>query len=152
MQQTTVYLPENLKRRLERAARQGRQTEASIVREALEEAQSAVEPRKNEILAEQDEARARLALMETERDLCATGIDRRYLMVYDNLARGGRRDSVAPMTENGACGSCFSLIPLQVQNDIRTSAPLVRCEACGVIVTAPMESPGDVSPEAAIGG
>ncbi len=123
-----------------------------LQREALEEAQSAVEPRKNEILAEQDEARARLALMETERDLCATGIDRRYLMVYNNLARGGRRDSVAPMTENGACGSCFSLIPLQVQNDIRTSAPLVRCEACGVIVTAPMESPGDVSPEAAIGG
>ena len=38
VQQTTVYLPENLKRRLERAARQGRQTEASIVREALEEA------------------------------------------------------------------------------------------------------------------
>ena len=38
MQQTTVYLPEDLKRRLEQAARQDRRTEASIVREALEEA------------------------------------------------------------------------------------------------------------------
>ena len=38
--QTTIYLPEDLKRRLERAARQGRRTEASIVREALEEALS----------------------------------------------------------------------------------------------------------------
>ena len=38
MRQTTVYLPEDLKRRLEQAARQGRRTEASIMREALEEA------------------------------------------------------------------------------------------------------------------
>ncbi len=123
-----------------------------IQREGLEEAQSAVGPRKSEILAEQDEARARLASLETERELCATGLDERYLMVYENLARGGRRDAVAPMTEDGACGSCFSLIPLQLQNEIRTSAPLVRCEACGVILTAPMDSPGEVPPETAIGG
>ena len=38
MQQTTVYLPDDLKRWLERAARQDRRTEASIIREALEEA------------------------------------------------------------------------------------------------------------------
>ena len=37
MIQTTIYLPEDLKRRLEQAARQDRRTEASIVREALEE-------------------------------------------------------------------------------------------------------------------
>lgn len=36
MIQTTIYLPEDLKRQLERAARQDRRTEASIVREALE--------------------------------------------------------------------------------------------------------------------
>lgn len=123
-----------------------------IQREGLEEAQSAVGPRKSEILAEQEGARAQLASLETERELCATGLDQRYLMVYENLARGGRRNAVAPMTEDGACGSCFSLIPLQVQNEIRTSAPLVRCEACGVIVTAPMEAPEDASPETAIGG
>ena len=123
-----------------------------VQREGLEEAQAAVGPRKSEVLAEQDEARAQLTSLETERELCATGLDQRYLMVYDNLARGGRRNAVAPMTEDGACGSCFSLIPLQVQNEIRTSAPLVRCEACGVIVTAPMDSSGEVTPEAAIGG
>ena len=38
MHQTTIYLPEDLKRRLRRAARQDRRTEASIVREALDEA------------------------------------------------------------------------------------------------------------------
>lgn len=38
MRQTTVYLPDDLKRRLEQAARRDRRTEASIVRDALEEA------------------------------------------------------------------------------------------------------------------
>ncbi len=38
MRQTTVYLPDDLKRRLEQAAQQDRRTEASIVRDALEEA------------------------------------------------------------------------------------------------------------------
>ena len=36
--QTTIYLPDDLKRQLEQAARQDRRTEASIVREALAEA------------------------------------------------------------------------------------------------------------------
>lgn len=38
MRQTTVYLPDHLKRRLTETAQQERRTEASIVREALEEA------------------------------------------------------------------------------------------------------------------
>ena len=38
VRQTTIYLPDDLKRRLEQAARQDRRTEASIVIGALEEA------------------------------------------------------------------------------------------------------------------
>ena len=38
VRQTTIYLPDDLKQRLEQAARQDRRTEASIVRDALEEA------------------------------------------------------------------------------------------------------------------
>ena len=38
VRQTTVYLPDGLKRRLEQAARQDGRSEASIVRDALEEA------------------------------------------------------------------------------------------------------------------
>ena len=38
VRQTTIYLSDDLKRRLEQAAQQDRRTEASIVRDALEEA------------------------------------------------------------------------------------------------------------------
>ena len=109
----------------------------SYQREAMEEARAEVTPRRNELLSEQEMARSDVESLELRRVDFASGVDPRYLRVYDNLIQGGRRVAVAPMTEDGACGSCFSLIPLQIQNEIRESAPLVRCEACGVIVTAP---------------
>ena len=40
MKQTTIYLPDELKQQLERAAREDGRSEASIVREALAEALS----------------------------------------------------------------------------------------------------------------
>lgn len=104
---------------------------------AMERERTAVDPRRDELLAERELARSEADSLERSREGIAAAVDPRYLRVYDHLARGGRRTAVAPMTEDGACGSCFSVIPLQLQNDIRTRAPLVRCEACGLIVTSP---------------
>ncbi len=117
---------------------------------ALEEGKSAAEPRRRELVAERDAAHEELAALEDRREGFAAGIDSRYMRVYDNLIRSGRKAAVAPMAEDGACGACFSVIPLQLQNEIRTSAPLVICEACGVIVTAPEETDqGDPEPSPA---
>lgn len=106
-------------------------------RAALEEAREAVAPRKEELIAQRESVQSEVTSLETQRDGFAGEIDPSYLTVYEKLARGGRKVAVAPMTDDGACGYCFSLIPLQLQNEIRSTAPLVRCEACGVIVTAP---------------
>ena len=110
-------------------------------RTALHEAEAEVEPRKDELIADRESAHAKLSDLELKRDGFATGIDERYRRVYNNLIQGGRRTAVAPMTNDGACGACFSVIPLQIQNEIRATAPLVLCEACGVIVTAPEPEP-----------
>ena len=48
---------------------------------------------------------------------------------------GSRDVAVSEITQDGACGNCFCVIPLQVQNEIRSSLNLIRCEACGVILT-----------------
>ena len=105
---------------------------------SMEAERAAVEPRKKELMDERSAAEAELATLELERDAYAAGIDDRYRRVYDNLIRGGRRVAVAPMTEDGACGSCYSVIPLQVQHEVRSVSRLVLCESCGVIVTAPV--------------
>lgn len=106
-------------------------------RAALDEAREAVAPRREELVAERDAVQSEVASLESRREVFAQEIEQRYLVVYENLMRSGRTVAVAPMTDDGACGSCFSLIPLQLQNEIRSTAPVVRCEACGVIVTAP---------------
>lgn len=110
-------------------------------RSELEAARSAVGPRREELLAERETAVAAATSLQAEREEFASAIEPRYLQAYDHLAQGGRRVAVAPMTDDGACSSCFSVIPLQLQNEIRTRAPLIRCEGCGVIVTAPVASP-----------
>ncbi|NNL31174.1 MAG: hypothetical protein HKO77_09135 [Gemmatimonadetes bacterium] len=107
-------------------------------RRSMEAEKAAVEPRKRELFAARESAEAELSELQEERERFATGIDSRYRRVYDNLIKGGRRVAVAPMTEDGACGACFSVIPLQVQHEIRAVARLVLCESCGVIVTAPV--------------
>lgn len=104
---------------------------------ASEEARAAVEPRKRELVAEQAAVQSELDDLTRRREEVASALDSRFRQVYESLARGGRRQALAPMTEDGACGACFSVIPLQLQNEIRTTAPLVLCEACGIIVTAP---------------
>ncbi len=118
-------------------------------RAGMEEARAAVAPKREEILAEQESIRSEAASLELRRGLLADGIERRYLAVYEGLARGGRKVAVSPMTEDGACGACFSLIPLQLQNEIRSTLRLVICEACGVIVTAPQDTIPDALPESA---
>ena len=112
----------------------------------MEEARSAVGPRRDELLAEREVALAEVSSLEAGRGEFAAAIDTRYLRAYDHLAQGGRRVAVAPMTEDGACGACFSVIPLQLQNEVRTRAPLIRCEGCGVIVTSPVAPAESGSP------
>jgi len=43
---------------------------------------------------------------------------------------------VADLTEDGACGHCFGMVPLQLRNEVRHGRGLIRCEGCGVILTA----------------
>jgi predicted nucleic acid-binding Zn-ribbon protein len=42
--------------------------------------------------------------------------------------------AVTSLTGDGACGHCFGMIPLQVQNEIRTAKALIPCEFCGVLL------------------
>ena len=72
------------------------------------------------------------------------------IRMYDGIRRGGRRQAVAALTGDGACGHCFSVLPLQLQNEIRHGRDLIRCEACGVILAqpSPEEEETEVAAEA----
>ncbi len=112
--------------------------------EALEEARNDVAPRRKELEGEREEALAETGRLKEERDAFAGTLPVDELRLYDAIRVGGRR-ALAPLTEDGACGNCFTMIPPQIQNEIRHGSELIRCEGCGVILVAPL--PEDLEPD-----
>lgn len=112
----------------------------------LAEAQSVVEPRMKELLAEREEARADLASVENERKAFVESMDEREVRLYKSIRGDGTRRAVAELTADGACGHCFGVVPLQLQSEVLHGTSMIRCEVCGVILAAPTPGP-EASPE-----
>ena len=103
---------------------------------AYAEATEIVEPKRQELMDQRSEAEEALASLYKERQQFVEKMNSDELKVYDAIRAGGRKVAVAGLTEDGACGHCFSVIPLQLQNQIRHGTELIRCEGCGVILAA----------------
>ncbi len=103
----------------------------------LAAARAEVEPRRQELLGGREAVGAEIAELRRRRDEFAGTVNPRQLQLYQSIAGRTGRQAVAELTADGACGCCFSVMPLQIQNEVRHGADLVRCEACGVILTAP---------------
>jgi len=114
---------------------------------ALQDAQALVEPAMEELLAVRGEVEEKLAKLKKERDAFAEDIDSDQRHLYERIMAGsGRRIAVAALTQDGACGNCYSVIPLQLQSEVLHSEVMIRCEGCGVILTPPSEE-GDIEAE-----
>jgi predicted nucleic acid-binding Zn-ribbon protein len=131
-EQEALTLIDQLRKAEERAS----ELEASY-REALR----VVEPKRNQLLAERAEAERELEELEAERMRFAGTIDRAELKIYDAIRAGGRSVAVADLTEDGACGHCYGMVPLQLRNEVRHGSRLIRCEGCGVILMPPSTEP-----------
>jgi predicted nucleic acid-binding Zn-ribbon protein len=103
---------------------------------ALEEARAAVEPRKQQLRSEQEAALEEQAVLEERRKAVAATVPAKDLRNYERIRGGGRTVAVANLTPDGACGNCFGMIPIQLQNEIRKGAVSITCEACGVLLSA----------------
>jgi predicted nucleic acid-binding Zn-ribbon protein len=117
------------------------ETRLSELDASLKEARASVEPRMKELVDQREETRLEIEALGVERRTFVSEMDPKELRMYDGIRAGGRRLAVAELTEDGACGHCYGVIPLQLQNEIRHGAALVRCEACGVILTAQDPAP-----------
>ncbi len=103
------------------------------------EAREDVLPKQEEYLNEREALREQLAELSARRDVILETLGTRERQVYESFHNSGREVVVAPLTEDGVCGNCFGLIPLQKQNEIRQAEALHRCEGCGVILTSEPE-------------
>jgi predicted nucleic acid-binding Zn-ribbon protein len=113
------------------------ETKLSEQEKALEQARAELLPRQQELLSAKAEAEKELAQLKEQRLTRAGDLQPKQLRIYEGIRGTGRRQAVSELTVDGACGNCFSVIPLQLQNEVRRGGAMVRCEACGVILTIP---------------
>ena len=123
------------------------------------EARAEVLPQQGSLRAQREGFEARRAAFRARREAVLEAVGYRERRVYEAFFHSGQYVIVAALLDDGACGHCFGIIPLQLQNDIRRSGGLIRCEGCGVILTtepepeldeevqSPVEIPDPVEPE-----
>ncbi len=115
-----------------------RRTELKLdeLEQKLEDLRDETTPKREDLVAERNEAADQLDILKDKRENKLIRLDDQAARLYERI-RGGKTDvALAKLTKDGACGHCFSMIPLQEQNEIRRREALHRCEACGVILFA----------------
>jgi len=107
------------------------------------ESREQVGPQQEVLLKEREGLSSLRKDLDRRREEKLAHVTPRERKVYDAFHQSRRAIIVASLLEDGACGHCYGVIPLQIQNEVRRGSDLIRCEACGVILTALPESAMD---------
>lgn len=102
----------------------------------LNDLRAELEPKRDTLLQERNEAADQLDVLKDKRENKLVRLSDDAARLYERIRGGKTNVALAMLTKDGACGHCFSMIPLQEQNEIRRREALHRCEACGVILFA----------------
>lgn len=89
--------------------------------------------RRTEIANVQDECRARLKEAQAKRVETAKGINSNLLKQYGRILTG-RAPYAMYELHDGACGHCFTAVPMHLRQQVQRGDTVATCEACGVIV------------------
>jgi hypothetical protein len=89
---------------------------------------------------EREEVARRRAVLEGERDAVlrlreasAAQLNKPLRARYDRLRRTRSNDVVVPLI-GGACGGCYTSVPMNRRSQIRAGSVVDACEACGAIL------------------
>jgi uncharacterized protein len=93
-----------------------------------------LQPQIDELEGQRKEAADELKILQDKRTNHTLHLDKNAVRMYERVRTGKRKKALAPLTADGACGSCFNVLPPQEQSEIRQGTSLRRCEACGVIL------------------
>jgi uncharacterized protein len=110
---------------------------ADDVQRQVDRLQEEISARREELVAAKVAAEGELALLRDRRENQAMRLDPPSRRLYERVRGGRSRTAVAPLTEEGACGNCFNVLPVQEQAVVRQGETLHRCEGCGVILYTP---------------
>lgn len=93
-----------------------------------------VEPRRQELLEAKQGAGTEVGVLRDRRSNHALHLEPAASRLYERVRAGRTTTVLAALLDDGACGHCFSVVPIQQQTEIRQARSLYRCEVCGVIL------------------
>jgi predicted nucleic acid-binding Zn-ribbon protein len=93
-------------------------------------------PARADLEQRQAHLRAELERAADEREACAAQLDRQLRNRYDRLRRTRTTAVVVPLV-GGACGACYTAVPLNRRSQIKSGQVLDGCEVCGAILYPP---------------
>jgi predicted nucleic acid-binding Zn-ribbon protein len=90
-------------------------------------------PAREELAAQTAEYEKEIAAAEAIRDKAAKNIQPKMLELYRRILRGRAPQALYPL-RGGACGHCFTSVPMHRRQQIENGQAVEPCEACGVLV------------------
>ena len=106
----------------------------------VSEAEEVIEQIKETQAEERAEIAVKVAEFEKEigiatgiRDEAASGVKPRMLEIYRRILQGRAPEALYPL-RSGACGHCYTAVPLHRRQQIENGQAVEACEACGVLV------------------
>lgn len=100
---------------------------------AVEELRAAQAPKREEVAAKRAECDEQLAAARAERHTAAQAVPQPLLDRYERILSGRAPLALYPL-QNGACGRCFTAVPLHRRHKIQNGEAVDSCEACGVLI------------------
>ncbi len=101
--------------------------------QVLEQVRQAQGPLRETLAAKQGELAERLAAARKEREQAARNVRKDLLAQYERIRRGRAPMALYPLHE-GACGNCFTAVPIHRRHAIQDGQSITHCEACGVML------------------
>jgi predicted nucleic acid-binding Zn-ribbon protein len=124
---------------LKQLSEQATRTDLKVddVQRQVDRVTAEIAARRAELMAARGEVETELAQLQQRRENQAVRLDQPSRRLYERVRGGRSRTVLAPLTDEGACGNCFSVLPVQEQTLVRRGEMLHRCEGCGVILYSP---------------
>lgn len=106
---------------------------AAEAEKRMDELRAAQAPNREELAARREACDERLQQAKTARAEAAKDVPAEMLERYERILRGKAPLALYPLV-NGACGHCFTAIPLNRRQKLLNGNGLENCEGCGVLV------------------
>ena len=109
---------------------------AAEAEKRVDELETEQAPKREAIQARQAELDEQLAAAKADRKKATKNVPNGLLARYEKIRTGRAPLALYPL-ENGACGHCFTAIPLHRRQKLLGGGGVEPCEACGVLVYDP---------------